>query len=293
VSVPYPNRIVEARTALGLSQRALAKAVGTSQQQIQRIETGIQAVRIDLAASIAQALKSSLAELFPKIQTQPVAKKSRRNNDSQPPISPDVLRKAGIQSDPSQWTLRLGFEDGREFNYAISAAEKERVSSIIWNATFDFFVFDADTKRVAANRSKINYAHFLFGFGVAEEEKELESFDLIANFIGSKDAIKFGVDPDDVAVENDDEGFGSQLQNMFFSIEGLDADDDNVIWFDDEDGERVYLRTRQILLIELPLLCCEPALWKSHVDNSDDNDTEEFPDEARMLGDGHTKRGEE
>ena len=48
------NRMRELREAKKLSQRQLAEQVGTSQQQIQRIETGLQAARIDVAVKIAK-----------------------------------------------------------------------------------------------------------------------------------------------------------------------------------------------------------------------------------------------
>lgn len=272
MSTPYTNRIHEKRAALGLSQRALAKATGTSQQQIQRIEAGVQAVRIDLAARIAGALNSSLAEVFPKIQKELNSKKGRSRKFAQPPLSRELLAEAGIEADPRQWTLRIGFEDGREVDYWVSAAEKERVSSIIWDATFDFFAFDTDTKRVAANRSKINYAHFLFDLGVIRKEQEEESYKVVVNFVGTKESVVYGVEPDDADSEEDGEGFRSQLQNLFFDMDGRDADDDEIVWFDDEDGERVYLRTKQILFMEVPLLCCEPALWRSYLDNLDDSE---------------------
>ena len=47
------NLIRDKRKALGLTQQQLAGMVGTSQQQVQRVEAGAQTVRLDLAVSIA------------------------------------------------------------------------------------------------------------------------------------------------------------------------------------------------------------------------------------------------
>ena len=58
----------ELREAKKLSQRQLAELVGTSQQQIQRIEAGLQAARIDVAVKIAEALGGSLADVFPGLK---------------------------------------------------------------------------------------------------------------------------------------------------------------------------------------------------------------------------------
>jgi DNA-binding XRE family transcriptional regulator len=46
------NKIKELRTQLSITQRELADMVGTSQQQIQRIETGKVAAKLGLAQAI-------------------------------------------------------------------------------------------------------------------------------------------------------------------------------------------------------------------------------------------------
>nr|WP_246494612.1 helix-turn-helix domain-containing protein [Brenneria izadpanahii] len=43
------NKIKQFRTQLSITQRGLAESVGTSQQQIQRIETGKVAAKLGLA----------------------------------------------------------------------------------------------------------------------------------------------------------------------------------------------------------------------------------------------------
>jgi transcriptional regulator with XRE-family HTH domain len=64
---PRRRAVRHLRTTRGLSQRQLAQAAGTSQQQIQRIETGHQSVRFDLATCIADALHASLTNVFPQV----------------------------------------------------------------------------------------------------------------------------------------------------------------------------------------------------------------------------------
>jgi DNA-binding XRE family transcriptional regulator len=58
------NRVKQIRTKLKLSQRALAAAVGTSQQQIHRIETGAVAARLDLATKLCKALGEPVDKVF-------------------------------------------------------------------------------------------------------------------------------------------------------------------------------------------------------------------------------------
>ncbi len=106
------NNIAKVRSELGLSQRALAELVGTSQQQIQRIESGVQTVRLDLAARIADAMKLSLPEIFPEL---PKKKPKSKRKEGRSEVGSDVefvdqeYLKAGIDTDPRHWTLRIGF----------------------------------------------------------------------------------------------------------------------------------------------------------------------------------------
>jgi hypothetical protein len=203
-----------------------------------------------------------------------------------PPFSSEQLSDAGIETDPRHWTIRLGFEDGREFDYYVSSAEKERISSIIWSKTFDFFVFETDTKCVAVNRAKINYAHFLFDIGVIQKDEEEEPERVVVNFIRKREPVEFDVEPDTVDSKDDDTGSNSQLQNMFLYIDGTEADEDEILWFDDIDGERVYIRSKQVLSIEIPLLCCRPDLWRTYLDNLEDTDTKEEKAQIENERDG-------
>lgn len=58
------NNIKQLRTQLSITQRELAFMVGTSQQQIQRIESGKVAARLGLAQAICSALDKPLNAVF-------------------------------------------------------------------------------------------------------------------------------------------------------------------------------------------------------------------------------------
>jgi predicted transcriptional regulator len=61
------DRVVEQRTAKGLSQRQLAELVGTTQSAIARLERGGRPPRIDTLLRIAEALDCDLnVELVPR-----------------------------------------------------------------------------------------------------------------------------------------------------------------------------------------------------------------------------------
>jgi len=62
------NNIRKFRRELGLSQRELAEAVGTSQQQIQRIENGLHRVDLVTATQICVKLNKTIEETFPELK---------------------------------------------------------------------------------------------------------------------------------------------------------------------------------------------------------------------------------
>src|SRR5689334_9421253 len=106
------NLIRNQRKALGLTQQQLAHLVGTSQQQVQRIEAGAQTIRLDLAVSIAEALKSSLTDLFPGLHRRTKRRASSRS--AKPETSEnriDQLRTVGIDPDPAEWTLKFDIQE--------------------------------------------------------------------------------------------------------------------------------------------------------------------------------------
>jgi len=67
------NTVRKTRLQRKMTQRDLAGKVGTSQQQIQRIENG-QTPTLELACRISSALKAELTELFP-IETRALNRK--------------------------------------------------------------------------------------------------------------------------------------------------------------------------------------------------------------------------
>jgi transcriptional regulator with XRE-family HTH domain len=264
------NIIRQRREAAGLTQRVLANRVGTSQQQIQRIESGVQPARLELALAIAKALNAPLAEIFPKLRQSSITDRRPRRKSKKPPAwAPRDLLDAGIDPDPRHWTIKCGLRDGKTILYRVSSREKERISEILWRGDFRFVVFDTQDKRVAIRCDGINFCQFLFDLNLVADDESEEHFSLDAYFLDGG-TTTFNVEPDTVEMSKDDDGFCSQLQRIFMLLES-DSDDDGVILFDDEDGERVYIRRKQLLRLELPLRCCEPALWDNSVESFDES----------------------
>lgn len=59
------------REALGISQYALAKAVGKSQSYVARIEAGRSSPGVCIAIELAAALKTTVEELFGQLPHEP------------------------------------------------------------------------------------------------------------------------------------------------------------------------------------------------------------------------------
>src|SRR5262245_24748599 len=97
------NRVRKLRTERKLTQKALAEKVGTSQQQIQRVEAGIHAIRLDFAAKVASALDVELSQAFPNLGKVRKGRRERRESL----IDVQKMPEAGIDPDPRHWTLKF------------------------------------------------------------------------------------------------------------------------------------------------------------------------------------------
>jgi putative transcriptional regulator len=267
------NHIIQLRKKLGLTQRALADRAGTSQQQVQRIEAGVQGVRLELAARIATALGTDLAEIFPSLAPGSKRGSSARSRYA---IKPKKFVEAGLDPDPKYWTARFIAADGRVFEYEVPSDEKDRLKKIFSHAGSTAAVFTTRSQCVALNPRKVAAAHFLWeGYDLTQEEDEDDSCRLKLHLIGTGEPVVFDVKPDQRLMGEDEDGSSSQLQRLFFELEsGLD----DVVLFDDEDGERVYIRPTEVLAIEVPLFCCEPSLWNAHMEGlTEDEEAEKLP----------------
>jgi transcriptional regulator with XRE-family HTH domain len=245
------------RKSRGLTQRALADLAGTSQQQVQRIEAGIQGVRLELATRIANALGSQLGDVFPFMEN---GRRVKGLAASRYALKREQLVEAGIDPDPAVWTVKLFAHDGRVFLYQVPSDEKARLERMVSDGDGRFVIFTSDTHRVALNLRKFAATQFLFDFDLVDSTNESpEKLELSLHLIASKEPVAFDVEPDQKSQEEADDDSSSQLQNLFFYLE-MGQEEDEVISFDDVDGESVYVRTTEVLAIEVPLVCVEPAL---------------------------------
>jgi DNA-binding XRE family transcriptional regulator len=268
------NRVKQIRTGLKLSQRALAAAVGTSQQQIQRIETGAVAARLDLATKLSKALGEPVDRIFPgsgkvieKLQAE------FKNSRYVPSKTYSELTEHGIEADPATWHLKIllrGHE--AELIFEIPPEERRRIYSMVQGETdaLSFVVFDTEGACVAINLGEVVYCHFLFDFGVIrDEQKEDEESGVEIYFSGSTRCFEFTpeVDEPDTEDEGDEGDFGVIFRSLETGPERHER-----YRFTDVDGEDVFLRAGDIALLRVPLWVLKPELLDT--DPADDGDTE-------------------
>jgi hypothetical protein len=222
-------------------------------------------VRLNQAIQIANALGVQLRAAFPALpKSTTTAKRTKAPAED----FEKKLADAGIDSDPCVWTIKLFMFDGRVFLYGISSSDKDRLESIVTSSDKKFLVFNSKDKAVAVNRTKVAACQFLFDSPLAKySESEEQDYKLRLHLISGSSPLLFDLEPDTKTPEKDGEGFEAQLQYLLMNIDGADEADDESFWFDDADGERVYMRSHEVMLIEVPLVCCEPSLWEKSLES--------------------------
>lgn len=264
------NKIKQIRTRLSLSQRELAERVGTSQQQIQRIEVGKITTSLALANSICGALGKPLDVVFPKAAK--ALEGLRREVEENHILTDEALSKAsrhGVEADANQWTFKVVLKGrGEPLIFAISASEKRRLYSAVQGedsgSLVQFAVFDTEDSRIALNLSEVTFCQFLFdplNFIVEKElvpEEGKHECDVLITMIGGGPAIQLFVDVDDTSAED---GIG-QLGHVFYMMES-EADPSDRYRIVDADGEDAFIRAGSVALLQV-------SLWALGEDDGED-----------------------
>lgn len=246
------NHIRQLRARKGLTQRQLAERARTSQQQIQRIEAGVQVARIDLAQEIAAALETPIQEVFPGVRA--LQKAAYENK----PLEPTEVKAAGVELDASMHRLVIEADGGLVREFVLSAHEKDRVRRVLMAGHFRFLVFDSLGDRWAINTEHLRYSQLLFDPSLMPNEDDREDGFVVQAWFrgdGETPSGEFQVDPD--------EGFDDELGNIggvFHDLEMKDADEHSPVVFTDEDGEEVMIHPRQLIMMSAPLSIISPDL---------------------------------
>lgn len=241
------NRIRQLREKKGLTQAELADAVGTSQQQIQRIESGSQAVKLLLATQVAAALEVDLMVLFP--DTAKAVKKTVRSGKGaakEAVMDSDTreVEEAGLDIEGLLWFISIRMLSGLKRVYKISAAEAERLRlNLAHIGEIDpFFVFSSRDRIIALNLLQVAAIHELYQpYDQDWEQDERPEEDVVVYFSGSKEPEVFMMEPSEESAGD----FDLLLAGLQTFVEPTDFID-----FEDTEGETVFLKSSNIALID-------------------------------------------
>ena len=265
------NRICEFRRKAEFTQSQLSEKTRISRSRLQRIEAGVESVRADHALRICATLEVTLDTVFPT--TRGVLERFAHTGKSCWELLDDKecreqLEAVGMDTDPLHWTFRYCLKGRVEGAVAVSGRDKRRLCSAVQSLTCDaseFVVFDGDGERIVLNLKHLELCRFLFerADNVNDEEDGNCTQQLRLFLAGDKEPHGFEVEPDDKKIDinladSKDEP-GAQTQTLLHAIEGAHGND-QVLSFEDIDGERIFFRRESVALMTVPLICVEPAL---------------------------------
>lgn len=263
------NRIRQLREKKGLSQQALATAVGTSQQQIQRLEAGRQAVKLDLSMRISSALGAEIGVVFP--DTRKALKETGQKSLREVPTSglyndQSAVRAfdaAGLDVGLHDWIIKTMFRNGRTLSFPISSADRLRLHRAYQQieSMDGFFRFTSHSLDVALNLRRLVFYHEMFepqGIEPEWHDDELSLEQVSLFFSNQPVVVRLSVDPDENDAE-DDEELG-QLNHLMWMAEALvDESDGSQIM--DVDGETACFRLSEVDLITIPMKLLDDQLY--------------------------------
>jgi transcriptional regulator with XRE-family HTH domain len=264
------NKIKLFRLSKNLTQKKLAELIGTSQQQIQRIEKGDVATRLDMAAKLCQVLEQPVEKLFPGA-TKALNKMQNERETSQfvELESWAKVRGAGIEPDHRVWTIKMGirgYADPFVF-LSVPALDKERIFSQIQledsssDQQMAFVVFDSATDRIAVNLSELSYCHFLFDLverqiikfdecdkndEVLAEDQDDAKYLAQAYMVGGGDPLVLDLDADESEFDESEEM--SQCNGIFYDLENF-CEKSHRILLEDVNGENVFIRAGNLAIL--------------------------------------------
>jgi len=255
------NSIRKFRQERGLTQKKLATMVSTSQQQIQRMENGLQSVRYDLALGISKALEQPLNKVFPGA-SELLGKVSQGKFDIiDDPQNAQKFNAIGIDTEVMHTALSCCLKGGFKDIFSICGIERQRLWDLIQSDGDKFIIFNSQSRCIGINRDALLYCHFLDELNEMPESSRESDSEIEIYFIGESGAEKFSADFDESYNDSEDSSFldEGQLRNLIARLE-LWEEDDGVLSFMDGDGEIVFFDPRKVAVISLPLMYMYPEL---------------------------------
>jgi transcriptional regulator with XRE-family HTH domain len=276
-----------------MTQRQLAEAAETSQQQIQRIESGVQTARIDMALRISAALEAPMEKVFPaarKVLGKSVSKRNSIRDLLKDERAIQELSDAGIDASGQIHTIKFMLRSGFMGFHEISSNGHDRLWEAVQQSDrfHNFVVYDTPDERVAINLNHLVFAQFLFDPVSMMRDSSNDTTESLRVYTSvRREPLEFGVEPDTADMADVDEGSAdeeaAQLQSLMYFIE-MSHEDNDIFTFADVDGERAFLRASDVSMITVPLAYIEPKLFESEMERFGEMNSDEGDDSRDETG---------
>jgi DNA-binding XRE family transcriptional regulator len=263
------NKIKHYRAKRGLTQTQLAERADTSQQQIQRLETGKIAARLELAIRLAKALGVPMATLFPgSARALAAMRKERAGEPGYLPADKTYGRVAatGVEADSRYWIFRVQLRGQVDvLDFRVEPDEKRRLFGAVQSESggdeaLSFVVFDTKDARIGLNLAHCLYCHFIYeawemGSSDGNDGDDEEAGGVQAYFADLLTPVRFSADVDR-GRPGDEDDVGC-FRTIFFYLD-TNVERDQRLYFEDADGEDVFIRATDLALLKVPLWVVDP-----------------------------------
>jgi transcriptional regulator with XRE-family HTH domain len=259
------NNLKQIRETQELSPATLAALIGISTFELQKIEEDVTPLRLSDAYKLAQVLEITLDQLIPGLGDTVIPEVSVKRGRSLrlPQKFLTLLRNNRVDTDPRYNYIKLVFNNGMEQLFDIDGFDKERLLAILEqepSESSNFMVFNSSTSRIIVNLDCIAMCHFLYEPN-KDRKTMMRSDNVVKAFLrGRCDVIYFPVEPDSIPLTDGPEyDWDCQLQNIVLEAESQ-PNKGKRFYFEDDDGEVVFVTWSELSLLEIPLNCVEPSL---------------------------------
>jgi transcriptional regulator with XRE-family HTH domain len=266
------NNVKQYRLEMKLSQSRLAELVGTSQQQIQRLETGRAPIRLDIGEKICKALQQPMDVLFlGSEKAERKADRERKSSDFLELEAWEDMRESGLEPDPRVWTIEIGLQGhDTPLFYNISPREKARIYKDIQSEedahpeVCRFVVLESTERMLAINLRELNYCHFQFertdvadlidtSLEASEADTHFDPIRALIYQVGGGKPLSLYLEVDD---QFEDDGEMGQCRGFFYELEH-DCSNSRRLCLEDNDGETIFIRVGNLALLDVPLFVLE------------------------------------
>jgi transcriptional regulator with XRE-family HTH domain len=259
------NRVQEMRKRAKLTQKQLASAAQTSQQQIQRIESGNQRPSVQLANKIAGALGQRVDILFS--QEEQVFK-------GRPKVDDYLEKRVGIEASDGVWYFRFSLRGGAEGVLRLCFSEKEILYDAMWNLATEFIVVDTDTSRVAINTLHVVSCQFsedIFPSVPVVESASSGEVHLAQLYLATSpqvQEIRIRPDTHDIEDEPDEGDYMAYNQMAFHELDSPARPGQRIGIVGERREEETFVLKSDIAMLAIPLECCDMSLRKAMLEGA-------------------------